>query len=249
MLLFFFFIIGLTCTDENFAQKATIAFQTASLNNLIIVLPDTSPRGAGCPDDTAAWDFGEGAGFYINATNPSYSKHYNMYDYITIELWDILLQTLFPQQLTGKRSIFGHSMGGFGALHLFLKSQLFTSCSAFAPIADPVNCPWGQKAFSKYFGPQDQVPTEWTNHDLPYLLHQYAVNTTTNKTPILIDQGLADPFLKQNQLLPERFLQQAKDDKIDVIYRQHEKYDHGYYFIHTFVVDHINHHIAQLNKE
>lgn len=162
-----FWLSGLTCTDENFAQKATVAFKAACEHNLIIVLPDTSPRGAGCPLDKESWDFGEGAGFYLNATNPDYSKHYNMYDYITLELYKLITTTpeIAKDVVTDKRSIMGHSMGGFGALHLYLKSGLFSSCSAFAPITNPTQCPWGQKAFGRYLSEEGKDNGVWLDHD------------------------------------------------------------------------------------
>eukprot|EP00461_Guttulinopsis_vulgaris_P002808 UN02809 len=239
-----FWLSGLTCTDENFAQKATVAFSAACKHNIVIVLPDTSPRGAGCPLDKESWDFGEGAGFYINATNPDYAQNYNMYDYVTIELYDTI-KTLLGEAVNDKRSVMGHSMGGFGALSLYLKGG-FESCSAFAPITNPINCPWGQKAFGRYFG-EDCKDTTWVANDPCHLVK---VDGKFDKNvPILIDQGMKDNFLIQKQLLPENFLAAAKEAGVAVEYNERQEFDHSYFFINTFIVNHIEHHAKILNNK
>lgn len=242
-----FFLAGLTCTDENFAQKATIAFQSACQHNLVIVLPDTSPRGANCPNDKESWDFGEGAGFYCNATNDDYSKHYNMYNYVVIELYDII-KHLLSGKINNKRSITGSSMGGLGALNLYLKSGQYQSCSAFSPLSNPIDSPWGQKAFKNYFGDVSTHRSEWEQHDPCYLVKDCDNTLPFNKhTPILIEQGLKDKFLEE-QLKTMHFVHAAKEVGVPVIYNERPEFDHSYFFVHTFIQSHIDFHAKFLGE-
>lgn len=191
-----YFLSGLTCTEENFTVKAG-AQRYAAEYGLALVAPDTSPRGDDVPDDESAWDFGKGAGFYVNATEAPWSQHYHMYRYVVDEL-PALINAHFP--VRGDRTgIMGHSMGGHGALVCGLRNpERYQSISAFAPIAAPMQCPWGQKAFSHYLGADS---TAWSEYDATELVQTHA----DPQRPILIDQGAADPFLSQGQLLPEVF--------------------------------------------
>lgn len=224
-----YFLSGLTCTDENFSTKAG-AQQYAAKYGLALVIPDTSPRGKGVPDDEA-YDLGQGAGFYLNATQSPWDKNYRMYDYIADEL-PALIEANFP--VTDKCSVFGHSMGGHGALQIALKNpDRYASVSAFAPIVNPSAVPWGQKAFTAYLG-EDQ--TAWAAYDSTKLLSQ-----AEKAVPILIDQGLADTFYPE-QLQPEIFAAAAKANGIDVTLDLHDGYDHSYYFIASFVEKHIAFH-------
>ena len=202
---------GLTCTDENFMQKAGAQRVAAELG-IILVAPDTSPRGEHIPDDLEkAYDFGHGAGFYLNATQQPWSEHYHMYDYITQEL-PILLSAHFP--VTDKTAISGHSMGGHGALVIGLRNvEQFTSISAFSPICHPTQTPWGQKAFSHYLGEDNST---WENYDATCLLEK--INSSQ---PILIDQGTKDQFLK-DELSPGRLIALAADRLLDCNYRFQE---------------------------
>ncbi len=239
-----YWLSGLTCTDENFAQKATIAFKTANEKGIAIVLPDTSPRGAGCPEETDSYDFGVGAGFYINATNPLYAENYNMDNYIMNELPQVIAQSI--PALTDKRSIIGHSMGGHGALTLYLKnSDKFLSCSAFAPITNPMNCPWGQKAFSKYFGAQADNEGLWASHDATALLKKFAVDGGDISRPILIHVGGADQF-GEEQLRTSSFMETANAVNANVKCHIVEGYDHSYFFISSFIEEHIVFHAQYL---
>ncbi|MGT2949417.1 S-formylglutathione hydrolase [Streptococcus devriesei] len=228
-----YFLSGLTCTDENFSTKAG-AQQYAAKYGLALVIPDTSPRGEGVPDDEA-YDLGQGAGFYLNATQSPWDKNYRMYDYVVDEL-PALIEANFP--VTDKRSVFGHSMGGHGALQIALKNpDRYASVSAFAPIVNPSAVPWGQKAFRAYLG-EDQ--TAWAAYDSTKLLSQ-----AEKAVPILIDQGLADTFYSE-QLQPEIFAATAKANGIDVTLDLHDGYDHSYYFIASFVEKHIAFHAQHL---
>lgn len=234
------YLAGLTCTEETFMIKAG-AQRVASALGLALIAPDTSPRGAGVAGETENWDFGVGAGFYLDATQPPWSTHYRMESYLTAELIPQLLQEL---PLDGERlGIFGHSMGGHGALTLALKHPgLFQSLSAFAPICAPSQCPWGHKAFSGYLGSD---PSTWAAHDASALMSQ--CSTAPYPSGILIDQGLADKFLP-TQLHPERF--EAACDQVGqpLTLRRHAGYDHGYYFISTFIADHLAHHAQALGR-
>jgi len=227
-----YWLSGLTGTDENFVIKAGAQRVAAELG-LAIVTPDTSPRGEGVPDDAEqAYDFGLGAGFYLNATEAPWNKHYRMYDYITKEL-PALINDSLPVD-SARQSIFGHSMGGHGALSIALKnSDKYRSVSAFAPIVSPINCPWGQKAFKHYLG--EDVST-WQNYDSVALV----ANTTTH-LPMLIDQGTADEFL-ETQLKPELFLEAAKQSGYPIKFVEREGYDHSYFFIASFIEEHIRFH-------
>ncbi|KAK0208190.1 carbohydrate esterase family 1 protein [Desarmillaria ectypa] len=230
------YLSGLTCTEDNGAQKGSF-LGPASAQGIAILFPDTSPRGAGIEGEDDNWDFGTGAGFYINATNPKYSKHYNMYTHVTLELPEIIEAAGLPIDWQ-RQSIFGHSMGGHGALTLYLSSttKQYRSASAFAPICNPTKCPWGEKAFSGYL--QGGVEEAKGKYDATDLISAY-------KEPvhILIDYGTGDNFYKAGQLLPENFLKASKEvgyDEFQVRVRSQEAYDHSYYFISTFAADHVH---------
>jgi S-formylglutathione hydrolase len=230
------FLAGLTCTEETFMLKAGAQRVAAELG-LMLVSPDTSPRNTSIDGITADWDFGEGAGFYLNATAEPYSTHFHMADYVTQELPQLLAEH-FPAD-TSCMGISGHSMGGHGALTLALKHPgLFRSVSAFAPIVAPSQVPWGQKAFSKYLCNKN----EWAQYDACELIKNSNFNGE-----ILIDQGLADKFLSE-QLKPELFVAACKAKGQKLILRQHAEYDHSYWFIQTFIEDHLRHHSAVLYR-
>ena len=235
-----YWLSGLTCTEQNFIQKSGFA-EYASRHNVIVVAPDTSPRGVDLsgndvPDDSA-YDLGQGAGFYVNATQAPWATHFQMYDYIVDELPNLIEQH-FPAG--DQRSIFGHSMGGHGALMIALRNpQRYASVSAFSPIVAPSQAPWGQKAFSAYLG-DDQ--STWANYDSLAWMKQSA---HSKKLPLLIDQGSEDEFLAE-QLKPELFAQAAKDANYPMTLRMQDSYDHSYYFISSFIADHFAHHAAAL---
>lgn len=228
-----YWLSGLTCTDENFMQKAG-AFSEAAKLGIAIVAPDTSPRGDGVPDDeNGAYDFGLGAGFYVNATQAPFNQHYQMYDYVVNEL-PKLIEANFP--VTQQRAISGHSMGGHGALSIALKnSDRYSSVSAFSPIANPVNCPWGQKAFNGYLGGDKQ---DWLQYDSSELMKYSAAN---KQLPALVDQGDADNFLEE-QLMPDALQAAANLSGYPLTLRIHAGYDHSYYFISTFIAEHLRFH-------
>ena len=228
-----FYLAGLTCTEETFMIKAG-AQRVAAQEGLILVTPDTSPRGAGVPGETDSWDFGAGAGFYVDATEAPWSQHYRMYSHI-LELREQVVAQLPADP--ARVGIFGHSMGGHGALMMALRNPgLFRSVSAFAPIAAPMRCPWGQKAFGGYLG-ADQA--SWRQYDASELMA--AMDTAPFPGGILIDQGLADKFLAE-QLHPEAFEEACARAGQPLTLRRHEGYDHGYYFISTYVEDHLRFH-------
>lgn len=230
------YLAGLTCTEETFMIKAG-AQQYAAQHGLILVTPDTSPRDTGITEADAAWDFGTAAGFYIDATQAPWHKHWRMESYLTLELLPLVLARFKGRE--DRVGIFGHSMGGHGALTLALKyPELFHSVSAFAPIAAPSQCPWGRKAFTGYLGADTST---WRKHDATEL-----VNDGGYCPPILIDQGLGDKFLA-DQLHPHLFENACKQMGQPLTLRRHVGYDHGYYFISTFMRDHIEHHAATLN--
>ncbi len=231
-----YWLSGLTATDENFMQKAGAQRVAAELG-IVLVAPDTSPRGDGVPDDAeAAYDFGLGAGFYLNATEPPWSRHYRMYDYITKEL-PALLHNNFSVD-PERQAISGHSMGGHGALSIALKNPAqYRSVSAFAPIVAPMQCPWGQKAFQQYLGANRQ---KWEMYDSVCLVKQ-----ATQTIPMLVDQGTADQYL-ETQLFPSLFIEAAQQANYPLIYRQREGYDHGYYFIASFMEEHLRFHALHL---
>ena len=226
-----YWLSGLTCTDENFIQKAGAQRVAAELG-IALVAPDTSPRGEGVADDPeGAYDLGLGAGFYLNATQKPWAAHYRMYDYIVNELPE-LISTHFA--VSDKAAISGHSMGGHGALTIALKNpQRFTSVSAFSPISNPINCPWGQKAFTAYLG-ADQAT--WQAYDAAHLL-----TNSDAKLPMLVDQGSADDFLAE-QLKPETLQAAAEASGADLTLRMQEGYDHSYFFIASFIEDHLRFH-------
>jgi S-formylglutathione hydrolase len=232
-----YYLSGLTCTEDNFTVKAG-AQRYATEHGLILVAPDTSPRGEDVPDDPDSWDFGSGAGFYVNATEAPWNIHYSMYSYVVDELPQVIAQN-FPVD-TARQGIFGHSMGGHGSLVCGLRNpDKFKSISAFAPIAAPSQCPWGQKAFSGYLGSD---PKTWEQYDASKLVLSHA----QPDRPILIDQGSADTFLGQKQLLPEVFEAACKQAGQPLTLRFQEGYDHSYFFIASFMADHIAHHAALL---
>jgi len=229
-----YWLSGLTCTDENFMQKAG-AFRAAAELGIVIVAPDTSPRGDDVANDEG-YDMGQGAGFYLNATQAPWSAHFHMYDYIVKEL-PALIEDNFP--VSDVRSISGHSMGGHGAITIGLKnSDRYQSISAFSPITNPVDCPWGQKAFGGYLG-DDQ--STWLEYDSCELLKK-----AKSSLPIFVDQGGADSFLEE-QLKPERLVDAAAVHDSPLELRMHEGYDHSYFFISTFIEDHIRFHAKHLN--
>lgn len=232
-----YWLSGLTCTDENFVQKAG-AQQFAQKHGVAIVCADTSPRGDDVPDDNGSYDFGKGAGFYLNATQEPWKKHYQMYDYIVSELPEVIA-TNFPINIK-LASIFGHSMGGHGALMIALKNHTkYCSVSAFAPISSASQCPWGIKALSRYLGDNQNA---WLAYDVCEL-----AKTCKTNIPILIDQGSSDQFLNE-QLKPERLLDATKNVDLAIILRMQEGYDHSYFFISSFMKDHIEFHAKHLKQ-
>lgn len=233
------FLSGLTCTEETFMIKSG-AQRIAAALGLMLVSPDTSPRGDQVPDDPDGdYDFGIAAGFYLNATEEPWSRHYHMYDYVTAELPQLLFAE-FPGDLEAQ-GIFGHSMGGHGALSVGLKNpQVYRSISAFAPICSPMNCPWGQKAFTNYLG-ADRAG--WARYDSCEIAKGIGDRRPSHR--ILVDQGMSDQFLEQ-ELHPHLFEAACEQGGIDLELRRHEGYDHGYYFISTFMEDHLRHHAAIL---
>ena len=233
------YLAGLTCNEETFMTKAGAQRMAAELG-MALVAPDTSPRGANVPGESEAWDFGVGAGFYLDATEAPWEPHWRMESYITRELLPLLGQKL-PIDLE-RIGLFGHSMGGHGALTLALRHPgMFKSLSALAPIAAPTQCPWGQKAFTGYLG-SDKA--EWRKHDASVLMASQEAPPYPGG--ILVDQGLADKFLLDGQLLPETF--EAACEKVGqpLTLRRQPGYDHGYYFIQTFMADHLAHHAKAL---
>ncbi len=228
---------GLTCSDQNFVTKAG-AQRYAAEHGVAIVAPDTSPRGEGVPDDPeAAYDFGLGAGFYVNATQPPWSKHYHMYDYITEEL-PKLVAANFPVDMH-RQAISGHSMGGHGALTIALKNPgRYKSVSAFSPIVSPMNCPWGHKALGGYLG-HDRAA--WAAHDACALIEH-----ASERLPMLIDQGDADNFLKE-QLKPHLIEEACGKAGHPLTLRMQPGYDHSYYFIASFIGDHVSWHSQALH--
>ena len=232
------YLAGLTCTEETFMFKAGAQRVAAELG-LALVAPDTSPRGVPLPGDSDSWDFGVAAGFYLDAQAPPWSQHYRMYSYVTREL-PALVEEHFPID-PKRQGIFGHSMGGHGALTIGLNSpERYRSISAFAPISAPMQCPWGQKAFTGYLGADRE---RWRQYDACELIR--ALPTVSGRPPLLVDQGLADQFLEQ-QLMPERLEQACKDTGYPLTIRRQPGYDHGYYFISTFIEDHLRHHARAL---
>ncbi|WP_018990336.1 S-formylglutathione hydrolase [Aromatoleum toluclasticum] len=230
-----YWLSGLTCTDENFMQKAGAQRMAAELG-LVIVAPDTSPRGADVPGDPdGAWDFGLGAGFYLNATQEPWARNYRMHDYVVEEL-PALIEASFP--VSDARGISGHSMGGHGALVCALRNPgRYRSVSAFAPIANPMNCPWGEKAFSRYLG-EDRA--RWREWDASALIAD-----AKERLPLLVDQGDRDDFLA-TQLKPETLEAAARSAGHPLTLRRQPGYDHSYFFIASFIEDHLRHHATAL---
>jgi S-formylglutathione hydrolase len=230
-----YWLSGLTCTEQNFITKAG-AQRYAAEHGLILVAPDTSPRGEGVADD-AAYDLGQGAGFYLNATQAPWAAHYRMYDYIVEELPG-LIEANFPA--TTQRSICGHSMGGHGALMIALRNPgRYRSVSAFSPIVAPASVPWGQKAFAAYLGEDCEA---WLAYDSTAL-----IASATEHLPMLIDQGEGDEFL-QPQLQPQRLVEAAQAAAYPVQLRMHPGYDHSYYFIASFIGEHLAYHARALGR-
>ncbi|HRL22117.1 MAG TPA: S-formylglutathione hydrolase [Alcaligenes sp.] len=228
-----YWLSGLTCTEQNFITKAA-AQQHAAALGLILVAPDTSPRGQDVADDSA-YDLGQGAGFYLNATQAPWSEHYRMQDYIALEL-PALIEQHFPA--TTHRSISGHSMGGHGALVTALRHPgRYRSVSAFSPIVAPSQVPWGQKAFAAYLG---EDKSTWLPWDAVHLISQ-----ASERLPLLIDQGLDDSFLNE-QLRPELLEAACQQANYPVQLRRHAGYDHSYYFIASFIGEHLAHHAQAL---
>ncbi|XP_018564294.1 S-formylglutathione hydrolase [Anoplophora glabripennis] len=235
-----YWLSGLTCTEANFIEKAG-AQRYAAEHGVIIVNPDTSPRDLNILGDSDAYDFGVGAGFYINATQDPWKKNYRMYNYVTIELPSIINSNFGISE--NKQSIMGHSMGGHGALICALKNPgLYKSVSAFAPICNPSECPWGIKAFTGYLGPRET--SFWSDWDATELVKKY------NGPPIelLIDQGLEDNFLSQKQLLPENLIEACKAVGVPAILKKREGYNHSYFYIASFIGEHIKYHAEALLK-
>ncbi|MEJ8568557.1 S-formylglutathione hydrolase [Elongatibacter sediminis] len=225
-----YWLSGLTCTDENFMQKAGAQRLAAELG-IAIVCPDTSPRGTELPGEHDSYDLGSGAGFYVNATEAPWSAHYRMYDYVTAEL-PALVEAEFP--VTGKPGISGHSMGGHGALVCHLRNPgRYASVSAFAPICHPSECAWGQKAFTAYLG---EARENWKDYDAALLIGE-----ANDPVPILVDQGSDDEFLG-DQLKPGALEQACIASHYPLELRMQDGYDHSYYFIASFIGDHLRHH-------
>ncbi len=233
------FLSGLTCTEENFMVKSGAQRVAAELG-LMLVSPDTSPRGEGVPDDPDDdYDFGLAAGFYLNATQEPWSKHYHMYDYITQELPEIVFGN-FPGDAE-RHGLTGHSMGGHGALTIGLRNPgMYRSLSAFAPICTTLHSPWGQKALGYYMGSDT---SDWKDYDACEVARSVSDAATYDR--ILVDQGADDPFLSE-QLKPELLQAACAESGLPLEFRLHEGYDHGYYFISTFIEDHLKHHAERL---
>lgn len=230
-----YWLSGLTCCDENFMQKAG-AFRMAAELGIAILAPDTSPRGDDVANDDG-YDLGQGAGFYVNATQAPWSRHYQMYDYIVKELPD-LIEENFP--VSHKRSIAGHSMGGHGALTIAMRNpERYLSMSAFSPITNPINCPWGHKAFAAYLGGDT---SKWLQYDAVELMKQ-----AQQFVPAKVDQGLDDDFLVE-QLKPETLVEAAKSNGYPLELNLHEGYDHSYYFIASFIEEHLRFHLRYLKE-
>ncbi|KAG8838260.1 hypothetical protein FRC18_005464 [Serendipita sp. 400] len=237
-----YYLAGLTCNEDTGAWKGTF-LPVAAAEGISLVFPDTSPRGANIEGEEESWDFGTGAGFYLDATAEKWSKHYRMFTFITEELPNLLRTLSLPLDLT-RQSIFGHSMGGHGALTLYLKKRnQYRSASAFAPVSHPTKAPWGKKAFSNYL--QGGIE-EGETYDATCLLQQVKADGNIS---ILVDYGDGDQFYKDGQLLPEALVDASKKagfTQNNVNIRMQEGYDHSYYFISTFAEEHIRFHAKHL---
>ncbi len=235
-----YYLAGLTCTEETFMIKAGAQRIAAELG-LMLVAPDTSPRGVPLPGDSDSWDFGVGAGFYLDATQEPWARHYRMYSYVTRELPD-LIDAHFPAD-SARRGISGHSMGGHGALTIALKNPArYRSVSAFAPISAPRRSPWGQKAFSNYLGADRG---QWAEYDATELVLR--LTDARDRMPVLVDQGLSDQFLER-ELHPDFLEEAAVKVGLRLALRRQPGYDHGYYFVSTFIEDHLRHHAQALRQ-
>jgi len=233
-----FYLAGLTCTEETFMIKAG-AQRVAAQLGLMLVSCDTSPRDTGIPGEADDWEFGSGAGFYVNATQQPWARYFRMYDYVLQELRETVLGNFAAA--AGKLGVFGHSMGGHGALVLALRNaEVYRSVSAFAPICSPTRAPWGRKALPRYLGDN---PAAWAQYDAVELLNARKARVFPQ---ILVDQGMADKFLPQGQLLPELLESACKAAGQPLTLRRQEGYGHDYYFIATFVEDHLRFHAQQL---
>jgi S-formylglutathione hydrolase len=229
------YLSGLTCTWENVTVKAG-AQRIAAREGLLFVAPDTSPRGTDFPGEHEDYDFGSGAGFYVDATEEPWRRAYRMYSYITEEL-PALVAEHFPADI-GRQGIFGHSMGGHGALVAALRNpERYRSVSAFAPITAPSRCPWGEKAFTGYLGSDREA---WRRYDATELVAESGFRGS-----VLVDQGTADPYLEE-QLQPQRLREACESAGVDLELRLQDGYDHSYYFIATFMEDHVVHHARAL---
>jgi S-formylglutathione hydrolase len=234
------FLAGLTCTEETFAIKAG-AQRVAAALGIALPTPDTSPRGAGVPGETESWDFGVGAGFYLDATREPWARHWRMESYLMRELLPLAVEVFGLDE--SRIGIFGHSMGGHGALTLAMRHPgRFASVSAFAPIAAAMRAPWGKKAFSGYLGDDAD---QWAQHDASVLMSRHL--SPPFPQGLLIDQGLADPFLSE-QVFPATFEAACRDVGQPLTLRYHKGYDHSYYFISTFVDDHLRFHHESLKR-
>jgi S-formylglutathione hydrolase len=232
-----YYLAGLTCTEETFMIKAG-AQRHAAEHGLMLVAPDTSPRDANVPGEDDDWDFGTGASFYVDATEEPWSQHYKMYSYVTRELPSVVEEN-FPAR-PDVRGVFGHSMGGHGALVCALKNPyLFRSVSAFAPVSAPTRVPWAEKAFTGYLGENREA---WKSYDAGELVRE---RPFPDGRTILVDQGLSDQFLEE-QLLPEALEEACAESGQALTLNRREGYDHSYYFISTFMEDHVRHHAAAL---
>ncbi len=233
-----YYLSGLTCTEENFITKAGAQRYAAELG-IMLVAPDTSPRNTGIAGENESWDLGSGAGFYVDATVKPWQKHYQMYTYVTQELPALIISNFSVK--ADKQSIFGHSMGGHGALICALKNpQQYLSVSAFAPIAAPMSCPWGDKLFTAYLG---ENKNKWMEYDASKLVEKTQLDSL-----ILIDQGTEDTFYQQKQLLPEKFKTAAEKVGQKLNLRWQTGYDHSYFTISSFIKDHMDHHATYLNS-
>lgn len=232
-----YWLSGLTCTESNFPQKSGFQRYAARLG-LVVVAPDTSPRGCNLPGEDDSWDFGSGAGFYVDATEEPWKENYRMYSYVTEELPSIISAN-FPV-LPDRQSIMGHSMGGHGALVCALRNPGKYRCAtAFAPICNPSDCPWGKKAFTGYLGSDAK---KWEEYDATHLVQKYMGPSLH----LVVEQGDCDQFLLDGQLLPERFQSACNGAGIPLEMNTQEGYDHSYYFISSFIGDHLEHHAKHL---
>jgi S-formylglutathione hydrolase len=233
-----YWLSGLTCTEENFISKAG-AQRIAAETGLILVAPDTSPRNLSIPGDKDSYDFGEGAGFYLDATEEPWAANYQMYSYVSRELFDLVAKNFPVAELSA--GIFGHSMGGHGALTLALKNpKQYKTVSAFAPICAPMKSHWGQKAFHGYLGDDKK---KWEEYDTCQLIEKLGWIGPS----ILVDQGTADKFLKEQELQPELLQEACQKARVKLDLRMQEGYDHSYYFISTFMEEHIRYHASFLS--